>query len=86
MVTLTYDLSMTGKGKVRRTLTLDPDVVEAFGEDPESLSAAVNAVLRVEMERREKRAALKAFVDELAARHGEPDPERVAYYEELLRQ
>ena len=85
-MTLTYDLSMTGVGKVRRTLTLDPDVVEAFGEDPESLSAAVNAVLRVEMERRQKRAALKVLVDELAEKYGEPDPEQVAYFERLLRQ
>ena len=85
-MTLTYDPSMTGVGKVRRTLTLDPDVVEAFGEDPASLSAAVNAVLRLEMERRQRRAALAAFVDDLAARYGEPDPEQVAYFERLLRQ
>ncbi len=82
-MTLAYDQSMTSK--VRRTLTLDPDVVAAFGEDPESLSATVNAVLRVEMERREKRAALKAFVDDLDLRFGPPDQELVAHYEGLLR-
>ena len=83
-MTLTYDHDVSSK--VRRTLTLDPDVVRAFGEDPESLSAAVNAVLRTEMERRRKRAALKAFVDDLDKRFGPADPELVAYYEGLLRQ
>ncbi len=82
-MTLTYDLGMTGK--VRKTLTLDPDVFAAFGEDPESLSTAVNAVLRVEMERRERRAALKAFVDELDEQFGPADPELVAHYEQILR-
>lgn len=84
-MTLTYDSGMTEK-KVRKTLTLDADVVEAFGEDPGALSTAVNAVLRIELERREKRAALKAFVDELAATFGEPDPDEVADFERLLRQ
>jgi len=63
--------------KVRKTLTLDPDIVEMFGEDPSALSGTVNTILRAEMERRARRAALAAFVDELDAEFGEPAPEDV---------
>jgi hypothetical protein len=31
--------------KVRKTLTLDPEVVAALGDDPEALSTTVNAIL-----------------------------------------
>lgn len=63
--------------KVRKTLTLDPDVVEAFGDDPAALSATVNSILRQELERRQRRAVLAAFVAELDAKFGEPDPAEV---------
>ena len=42
----------TSDGKVRKTLTLDPDVVDVLGSDPAGLSATVNALLREEVERR----------------------------------
>ena len=38
--------------KIRKTLTLDADLVEIFSADPGGLSAAVNSVLRTEQERR----------------------------------
>jgi len=63
--------------KVRKTLTLDPDVIDALGDDASTLSATVNAVLRDELDRRARRTALAAFVDELDAAFGEPDSEAV---------
>lgn len=71
-------------GKVRKTLTLDPDVVETFGEDAAALSATVNAVLRDEMERRARRAALRTFVDTLDAEFGKPDPAEVERFRKAL--
>ncbi|MGE4426149.1 MAG: hypothetical protein AB7G37_06845 [Solirubrobacteraceae bacterium] len=63
--------------KVRKTLTLDPEVIDALGDDASALSATVNAVLRDEIDRRAQRAALAAFVADLDAAFGEPDPEAV---------
>lgn len=63
--------------KLRKTLTLDPDVVEAFGDDATTLSATVNTILRIEMRRRERQAALAEFVAALDAQFGEPDPVEV---------
>jgi hypothetical protein len=70
--------------KVRRTLTLDPDVVEAFGHDDQALSSTVNAVLREEMERLRRRTALASFLGELDALYGPVDQETVAHFEEAL--
>ncbi|MFT4187771.1 MAG: hypothetical protein QM621_04245 [Aeromicrobium sp.] len=63
--------------KVRKTLTLDPDVIESFGDDPGALSATVNAILREELKRRSRRAALASFVEELNQEFGRPDPVEV---------
>ncbi|MDR1119042.1 MAG: BrnA antitoxin family protein [Bifidobacteriaceae bacterium] len=70
--------------KVRKTVSLDPDVVDVFMEDPAGLSAAVNAALRKEMERKARAKALAAMVDDLNDRFGEPDPELVEEYARLL--
>jgi hypothetical protein len=69
-----YDLSMSD-GKVRKTLTLDPDIVEVLGADPAALSATVNALLREEVERRARQASLKELVGELRAAYGPSDPD-----------
>lgn len=61
--------------KVRKTITLDPDLVAEFEGDPAALSATVNAVLRAEKQRRDDQAALTAYVAELVDTYGEPDPE-----------
>jgi len=61
--------------KVRKTITLDPDLVAEFEGDPAALSATVNAVLRAEKQRRDDQAALAAYVTELVGVFGEPDPE-----------
>jgi hypothetical protein len=65
--------------KVRMTLTLDADLVERLGADePASLSAAVNAVLRAEVERRARVASVRQLADDLDALYGPPDPAAVA--------
>jgi hypothetical protein len=65
-------------------LTLDPEVVEALGDDPVALSATVNAILSEEIARRERRTALAGFVDHLDAEFGEPDPAQVQRFRDLL--
>lgn len=70
--------------KVRKTLTLDPEVVETFGQDPSALSATVNLILREEMDRRTRRTALAAFVAELDAEFGEPDASDVERFRRAL--
>lgn len=63
-----YDLSTSNVdvpriGKVRKTLTLDPDVIAALGDDP-ALSTTVNAILLQEIARRESRLALgRSWID-----------------------
>jgi len=71
--------------KVRKTVTLDRDLVELFVEDdPDGFSAAVNAVLRAETERRARVASLRALADELDAQFGPPDPAAVEHAMSLL--
>ncbi len=82
LVCVMYDPIM----KVRKTLSLDADVIEAFeAEDPESLSSAVNDALREVVRRRLRRANLAELVAELEAQYGPADPAQVAEFEELLR-
>ncbi|NNG35422.1 hypothetical protein [Nakamurella aerolata] len=71
-------------GKVRKTLTLDPEVVDAFGQDAAALSATVNGILREELDRRQRRAALRRYVDALAEEFGEPDPTDVERFRRAL--
>ena len=70
--------------KVRKTLTLDPAVVAALGDDPAALSATVNSILLAEIGRREQRAALGAFLDRLDGEYGPPDPTEVERFRRLL--
>ncbi|WP_300681246.1 hypothetical protein [Nocardioides sp.] len=83
-VVLEYD-SRVAESKVRKTLTLDPEVVEAFGGDARALSAAVNDVLRAEVERRNRRRALREWLDELEEKFGPPDPAEVERAKEVFR-
>lgn len=78
-----YDPSMSD-GKVRKTLTLDPDIVEVLGSDPAALSATVNAVLREEVERRKRRDNLCELVEELEEHYGPPDAADVEKVERLF--
>ena len=70
--------------KVRKTLTLDQDVVSAFEGDADSLSATVNDILRAELDRRTRVKALRAFADDLDALHGPADPGLVDHFRRLL--
>ena len=56
--------------KVRKSLTLDPDVVAVFEDDVEGLSAAVNLALRETVVRRARQRELEARVAELDALFG----------------
>lgn len=76
--------SMT-KGKVRKTLTLDPDVVEALGGDDVALSATVNEILRGEVERRQRAAALAGLLARFEDERGPVDPDEVEEFRRLLR-
>jgi len=70
--------------KVRKTLTLDPEIVAALGDDPNALSSTVNTILAAEVARRARRAALGAFADRLDAEFGAPDPTEVERFTRLL--
>ena len=72
-------------GKIRRTLTLDPEVVESLGVDEAALSTTVNEILRAEIERREQTAALVSMLDRLAAERGPLDLNEVEEFEWLLK-
>lgn len=71
--------------KVRRTLTLDPELIDALGTDDTALSSTVNAILRREVARRERLNALSALLDRLELERGPVDQEQVAAYRHLLR-
>ncbi len=58
--------------KVRKTITLDSDLAEAYGEN---LSAAVNGALRDKLEADQRTASLGRWLDELAERRGPVDAE-----------
>jgi hypothetical protein len=72
-------------GKLRKTLTLDPEVVEALRGDEAGLSAAVNAILRTEVERRRRAAALAGLLERLEAERGPVDQGEVEEFRRLLR-
>lgn len=75
---------MTG-GKVRKTLTLDPEVIDALGGDRVALSATINEILQVEVERRQRAAALAELLARLAEERGPVDAGEVAHFRNLLR-
>jgi len=72
--------------KVRKTLTLDDDLVQIFSnDDPDGFSAAVNTVLRAEQERRARLASLRQLADDLDALYGPADPALVAQATAMIR-
>lgn len=70
--------------KVRKTVTLDPEVVEALGGDV-ALSTAINEILRAEVERRQRASALAELLARLADERGAVDPNEVEDFRRLLR-
>jgi hypothetical protein len=73
------------RGKVRKTLTLDPDIIAALGDDDAALSATVNEILREEVERRQRAAALAALLTRLEEERGPVDLDEVAEFRRLLQ-
>jgi hypothetical protein len=71
--------------KVRKTLTLDEEVVAEFEQDEDSLSAAVNRVLLAETERRRRMAALGRTLKKWDEWYGPVDREKVDEYRKLFR-
>jgi hypothetical protein len=71
--------------KVRKTLTLDPQLVKALEVDEAGLSATVNAILREEVERRQRREALSDLLARLETERGPVDDERVAEFRRLMQ-
>lgn len=72
-------------GKVRKTLTLDPEIIAALGDDDVALSATINEILREEVERRQRAAALAALLTRLEEERGPVDPDEIADFRRLLR-
>jgi len=70
--------------KVRKTLTLDAELVDLYGTDDQALSTAVNAALHRDAARQARQEALREYVAELGAMFGEPANEDVAYFTQLL--
>ncbi|MEA2716814.1 MAG: hypothetical protein QOI56_510 [Actinomycetota bacterium] len=71
------------KGRRRTTITLDPVVVDVLGDDEEALSAAVNEVLRDEVERRQRRECLARLLEVLTTERGPVDPAEVEEFREI---
>ncbi len=71
--------------KVRKTLTLDPELVDALGDDDRALSYTVNTILREEVDRRQRLSALSGLLSRMEAERGPVDDERVAEYRRMLR-
>ena len=71
--------------KIRKTLTLDPELVRALGEDDATLSSTINAILQDEVDRRQRRAALASLLDRLEAERGPVDQGLVDDYRRLMR-
>lgn len=69
---------------MRKTLTLDPDIVAALGDDPTALSATVNAILADEIARRARHAALGRLLDRLDVEDGPTDVATVELVRSLL--
>ncbi len=73
------------RGKVRKTLTLDPEVIDALGGDDMALSATVNEILHDEVERRQRANALAGLLARLEEERGPVDHDEVAEFRRLLR-
>ncbi len=74
-----------GRTKVRKTLTLDPELVIDCGDVEGGLSAAVNAALREHLARVERQDALAARIAELEAGCGPAGPADVERFARHMR-
>jgi post-segregation antitoxin (ccd killing protein) len=72
------------QSKRKISVTIDADLVEALGDAEENLSAQVNEAIRTVVEQRRRHAALRAWLDEMAAEHGPVDEELVRRFVDAL--
>jgi len=72
------------RSKVRKTLTLDPEVIDVLGGDDVALSTTINEILRDEVERRQRAAALAGLLSRLEDERGPVDPDEVEQFRRLL--
>jgi len=68
--------------KVKKTVTLDADLVAAVGDG--NLSAEVNEALSERVHRLQRARALRTYLDQYAAAEGAPDEARVEEFMRLL--
>ena len=71
--------------KVRKTITLDADLAETFGQSSANLSATVNAILRAERDRLARAASIRQLADDLDGQYGPADTEATAAAVAALR-
>lgn len=70
--------------KRKVSVSLDDDLVAALEADEGSLSAKVNAAVRVELEKRRRRRLLCDLLDALDREQGPVDERLIDKYSELL--
>jgi hypothetical protein len=75
---------MTISTKVRKTLTLDADVVQFYSGDDVALSTVVNEALRRDIVQQQRQTSLATHVAELGEMFGPSDPDEVEYFRELF--
>ncbi len=73
------------QGKVRKTITLDPEIIDVLGGDDMALSATINDILRAEINRRQRAAALAGLLARLENERGPVDADEVAEFRRLLQ-
>lgn len=71
--------------KVRKTVTLDPELVEALGDDDSALSSTINSILREEVDRRQRLGALSVLLARFEVQRGPVDQHRVDEFRGLLQ-
>jgi hypothetical protein len=68
--------------KVKKTVSLDIDLVEFVGDG--NLSYEVNEALKVRLEGQRRNRAFGEWLDEMDAAEGPPDPADLAMFRRLL--
>ena len=70
--------------KRKISVSLDEDLIRGLEAVGQSLSAQINLAVRVELERRQRQAALEALLDQWDAEDGPVPEELVKKYERML--
>lgn len=81
-MTLVERASSASPSKVKKTVTLDADLVAAIGDG--NLSAEVNEALSERVRRRQRTRSLRKYLDGYAVTEGPLDEARVHEFMQLL--